>query len=128
MKLLLDTHIFIWWATAPENLSASALDALEDKNNALLLSVASIWEMQIKSQLGKLKLPDSIQNLIHSQQTINGVQPVPIEVAHVLGLEALPFHHKDPFDRLLIAQSIAEGATLVSTDSKFSIYAVPLLS
>ena len=128
MKLLLDTHIFIWWADAPEKLSATTLAALEDENNDLLLSIASVWEMQIKSQLGKLKLNDSLQNLIQSQQATNGIQLLPIELAHVLVLDTLPLHHKDPFDRLLIAQSITEGATLVSTDSQFSVYPVALLS
>jgi PIN domain nuclease of toxin-antitoxin system len=127
MKLLLDTHIFIWWADAPEKLSATALAALEDENNDLLLSVASVWEVQIKAQLGKLKLNDSLQNLIQSQQTTNGIQLLPIELAHVLALDALPFHHKDPFDRLLIAQSITEVATLVSIDPQFSAYPVTLL-
>ncbi len=128
MKLLLDTHIFIWWAVAPEKLSATTLAALEDENNDLLLSIAGVWEMQIKAQLGKLKLNDSLQNLIQSQQAANGIQLLPIELAHVLVLDTLPLHHKDPFDRLLIAQSITEGATLVSTDSQFSVYPVTLLS
>lgn len=128
MKLLLDTHIFIWWADAPEKLSATALTALEDENNDLLLSVASVWEMQIKTQLGKLNLSDSLENLIESQQTSNGIQLVPVELAHVLALDTLPLHHKDPFDRLLIAQSIEEGATLVSADSQFSVYPVTVLN
>jgi PIN domain nuclease of toxin-antitoxin system len=128
MKLLLDTHIFIWWATAPERLSASALAALEDGNNDLLLSVASVWEMQIKAQLGKLNLGGPLKDLLDSQQITNSVQPLSVELTHVLGLEGLPFYHKDPFDRLLIAQTIVEGATLVSMDLQFSSYPVQLLS
>jgi len=127
MKLLLDTHIFIWWADQPENLSQAALSALEDEANELLLSVASVWEMQIKIQLGKLKLSLPLKELIESQQETNDVQILPVELAHVLALDALPFHHKDPFDRLLVAQSIEEGITLVSADSKLSVYPVTLL-
>ncbi len=84
--------------------------------------------MQIKAQLGKLKLNDSLQNLIQSQQAANDIQLLPIELAHVLVLDTIPLHHKDPFDRLLIAQSITEGVTLVSTDSQFSVYLIALLS
>ncbi len=127
MKLLLDTHIFTWWADQPEELSSSILAALEDEANDLLLSVASVWEMQIKIQLGKLKLSLPLEDLIESQQAANDIQILAIELAHVLTLDALPFHHKDPFDRLLIAQSIAENATLVSADSKLSVYGVSLL-
>lgn len=127
MKLLLDTHIFIRWADQPEKLSETALSALEDEANTLLLSVASVWEMQIKIQLGKLKLSLPLKELIESQQAANDLQLLPVGLAHVLALEALPSYHKDPFDRLLIAQSIEEDMTLVSADSKFSAYSVKLL-
>ncbi|MGA9997038.1 MAG: type II toxin-antitoxin system VapC family toxin [Pyrinomonadaceae bacterium] len=127
MKLLLDTHIFIWWADQPEKLSQAILSALEDETNVLMLSVASIWEMQIKVQWGKLKLSLPLKELIASQQETNGFQLLPVELAHVLALDALPFHHKDLFDRLLVAQSIEEDATFVSVDSKLSAYPVKLL-
>lgn len=127
MKLLLDTHIFIWWADQPDKLSSSTLAALEDETNDLLLSVASVWEMQIKIQLSKLRLSLPLDELIASQQTANDIQILPVELAHILALDALPFHHKDPFDRLLIAQSITETATLASADSKLSVYPVKLL-
>ena len=127
MKLLLDTHIFIGWADHPEKLSQAALSALEDAANELLVSVASVWEMQIKIQLGKLKLSLPLKELVESQQETNDIKILPVALAHVLALDALPFHHKDPFDRLLIAQSIEEDATLVSADSQFSAYLVKLL-
>jgi PIN domain nuclease of toxin-antitoxin system len=127
MKLLLDTHIFIWWADEPERLSPAALYALEDEANELLLSVASVWEMQIKFQLGKLKLSLPLKELIKNQQETNDVRVSPVALTHVLALEALPFLHKDPFDRLLIAQSVAEGLTIVTADSQFSAYPVKLL-
>jgi PIN domain nuclease of toxin-antitoxin system len=127
MKLLLDTQIFIWWADHPEKLSHTALSALKDENNDLLLSVASIWEMQIKIQLGRLTLRLPLKELTRTQQEINGLTISPVALTHVLALDALPFHHKDPFDRLLIAQSIEEDLTLVSADSQFSAYSVKLL-
>ena len=127
MKLLLDTHIFIWWADQPERLSQAALSALEDEANELLLSVASVWEMQIKIQLGKLKLSLPLKELIKNQQDINTLSVSPVTLTQVLALDALPSHHKDLFDRLLIAQSIEEDLTLVSADSQFSAYSVKLL-
>ena len=127
MKLLLDTHIFIWWADQPEKLSPAALSALEDETNELLLSVASVWEMQIKIQLGKLKLSLPLKELVKNQQETNDLTVSPVALTHVLALDALPFHHKDPFDRLLIAQGILEGLTVVTADSQFSAYSVKLL-
>jgi len=127
MKLLLDTHIFIWWADQPEKLSPAALSALEDETNELLLSVASVWEMQIKIQLGKLKLSLPLKELVKNQQETNDLMVSPVALTHVLALDALPFHHKDPFDRLLIAQSISDGLTVVTADSQFSAYSVKLL-
>jgi len=127
MRLLLDTHVFIWWADNPEKLSPAALAALEDEANELLLSVASVWEMQIKIQLGKLKLSLPLKELVKNQQETNNLTVSPVALPHVLALEALPFHHKDPFDRLLIAQSIEQGLTLVTADSQFSAYSVKLL-
>jgi PIN domain nuclease of toxin-antitoxin system len=127
MRLLLDTHIFIWWADHPERLLPTALSALENEANDLLLSVASIWEMQIKIQLGKLKLSLPLNELVKGQQETNDLTVFPVLLTHVLALDALPFHHKDPFDRLLIAQSIEEDLTLVSADSQFSNYSVKLL-
>ena len=127
MKLLLDTHIFIWWVDQPEKLSPAALSALEDEANELLLSVASVWEMQIKIQLGKLKLSLPLKELVTNQQETNDLTVSPVALTHVLALDALPFHHKDPFDRLLIAQSISEGFTVVTADSQFSAYSLKLL-
>ena len=112
MKLLLDTHIFIWSADQPEKLSPAALSALQDEANDLFLSVASVWEMQIKIQLGKLKLSLPLKDLVNNQQETNGITVSPVTLTQVLSLDALPFHHQDPFDRLLIAQSIEEDLTL----------------
>ena len=127
MKLLLDTHTFIWWANEPEKLSEKALAACQADSNTLLLSVVSVWEMQIKMQLGKLKIGRPIEELMKTQQQANGLQILSIELGHVLSLSNLPSHHKDPFDRLLIAQAGVEGAMLVSVDPAFSSYGVRVL-
>ena len=127
MKLLLDTHVFIWWASEPEKLSGKAVAALEDTRNEFILSVVSAWEIQIKSQLGKLKLSHSLAELLKSQRETNDLQILPLELGHVLTLDTLPLHHKDPFDRLLIAQSISERLTLVTCDDHFSAYPVKVL-
>jgi PIN domain nuclease of toxin-antitoxin system len=91
-----------------------------------MISVASIWEMQIKLQLGRLRLTLPLRNLIESQQQANNLQVLPIELSHVLALDNLPLHHRDPFDRLLIAQSNVEDAPLVSMDRAFSEYQVQI--
>ncbi len=127
LDLLFDTHSFIWWADEPTKLSPIALAALEDENNRLFLSDASIREMQIKIQLGKIKLKLPIRDLIESQQRDNEIEILPIATEHILALDNLPFHHKDPFDRLLIAQSIAENFTIITVDSEFPAYPAKLL-
>jgi len=127
MKLLLDTHAFIWWVGEPEKLSSDVLALLADEDNELRLSVVSVWEIQIKSQLGKLKLNLPLGELVESQRRENGLQVLPIELDHVLALNALPPLHKDPFDRLLIAQGQIEDADIVSKDRVFASYAVRVL-
>ncbi|HEX8597719.1 MAG TPA: type II toxin-antitoxin system VapC family toxin [Chloroflexia bacterium] len=124
MRLLLDTHTFIWWDSEPVRLSSRALALCEDPSNTILLSVASVWEMQIKAQLGKLKLTLRLADIIASQQQTHNVEVLPVNLSHVLALENLPEHHKDPFDRILISQALVEGATLVSRDKVFEQYAV----
>jgi len=126
MKLLLDTHSFIWWANEPEKLSERVLTACEDKKNDLILSVVSVWEMQIKIQLGKLQLRHPLKELVSKQQETNNLQILPITLEHVPALEDLPNHHRDPFDRLLIAQSRKEKLRLVSKDDVFPRYSVKL--
>jgi PIN domain nuclease of toxin-antitoxin system len=122
MKLLLDTHAFIWWDSDPGKLSAKALAALLDPANDVWLSVASVWEMVIKVQLGKLALRLPLGDV--TQQQANGLQVLPVALAHALAVEALPAIHKDPFDRVLVAQANAEGAELVSADPVVRHYPV----
>ncbi len=125
--LLFDTHSFVWWADEPSKLSRAALAALEDENNRLFVSDVSLWEMQIKVQLGKMKLTLPLEDLIESQRQDNEVEILHITTRHILALNSLPFHHKDPFDRLLIAQSIVEDFTIVTADSEFAAYSAKLL-
>ena len=126
MKLLLDTHVFIWWSGEPDKLSEKVLDACENRANRLILSIVSIWEMQIKMQLGKLKLKRSLKELVKNQQDVNSLLILPVSPNHIFMLDNLPMHHSDPFDRLLISQAIEEKLLLVSKDEKFSDYAVKL--
>lgn len=127
MNLLLDTHIFIWWEIALKNLSAQRVRMLKDSQNTLFLSLASIWEIQIKIQIGKFTFPKPLSEIIEGQQIINNLQILPITAEHIYELENLPFHHKDPFDRLLIAQAITENLTIVTDDAHFSAYSAKIL-
>ena len=127
MKLLLDTHTFIWWDSQPANLSGAATAALSDPSNSLILSTASVWEMAVKVDLGKLTLRLPLAQIVSHQQTTNGLVVLPVTLPHVLELERLPRPHRDPFDRMLIAQAISEGAILVSADPVFSSYPVHVL-
>jgi PIN domain nuclease of toxin-antitoxin system len=124
MKLILDTHSFLWFIEGSASLSPTARILIEDADNQPFLSMASLWEMAIKLSLGKLTLSEPFDTLIPQQMHLNGIRMLPIEVAHVSAVAALPFHHRDPFDRLLIAQSMVEKIPLVSGDPAFSLYPV----
>ncbi|MBE2202663.1 MAG: type II toxin-antitoxin system VapC family toxin [Anaerolinea sp.] len=126
MKLLLDTHAFIWWYNEPQRLPTKVLLACQDIENTLSLSVAAIWEMQIKAQLGKLNLTRPLSDIIYRQQERNLLQILPITLPVVLALEGMPLHHRDPFDRLIIAQAQIDQLLLVSNDSQFKQYDVAL--
>ncbi len=125
--LLLDTHTFLWWASDAVELSITARKAISDTGNECFLSSASCWEMAIKSSLGKLRLSKSVERFVSDLITENGFRLLPIDLRHAAKVETLPFHHRDPFDRLLIAQAITEKLTLVSADSMLSGYDVQLL-
>ena len=127
MKLLLDTHAFMWWDSNSSKLSAQAFALCQDRANLILLSVVSVWEMQIKLQAGKLRFSVPLADLIGNQRQANNVEVLPVTLTHVLALSAIPMHHKDPFDRLLIAQANIEGAVLVSNDAMFAQYPVQVL-
>ena len=124
MKLLLDTHTFIWWDIEPARLSARALALCQDPNNQLVLSVVSVWEINIKMQLGKLRFAKPLAEMLSEQQQTNHIEILPVQLPHVLALETLPLLHKDPFDRLLICQAQVEDIALVSRDTEFSAYSI----
>lgn len=126
MNLLLDTHAFIWWDSNPAKLSPRALAAIRNPANTKWISVVSIWEIVIKSQLGKLTLHLPLAQIVVQQQA-RGLQVLAVSLVHVLALEGLPPIHKDPFDRLLAAQTNVEAAELVTSDSIFARYPVRVL-
>ena len=127
MNVLLDTHIFIWWDSEPEKLSPNIFSLLQRTDTTRYVSVVSLWEIQIKNQLGKLELNQSLENIYNSQSK-NGISFLPVIPAHVANLNNLPLHHKDPFDRMLISLALVEGLTLISVDKMFKLYNVPLFS
>lgn len=124
MRLLLDTHTFEWWDIEPAYLSPRALALCQDRGNQLVLSVASVWEMEIKMQLGKLRFDKPLADMIAEQQLTNNIAVLPVVLAHALAIETLPLAHKDPFDRLLIAQAKVEGIPIISRDESFAAYPI----
>ncbi len=127
MRILLDTHSFIWWDSEPERLSVRALQACREPSNALLISVASLWEMQIKYQGGKLTLHRPLKTILDDHVRAGTIILLPIRADDVLALDRLPPHHRDPFDRLLAAQSIVEDVPLMTRDPVFKRYPVSVL-
>jgi PIN domain nuclease of toxin-antitoxin system len=127
VNLLLDTNAFIWLDIQPSMLSTTASSLIQQSDIDLFLSIVSIWEMQIKIQLGKLHLNTTLQETITSQQTTNGIRILPLIPEHIFTLESLPLIHKDPFDRLLISQAKLENLALISKDSIFKDYKIPLI-
>ena len=125
MRLLLDTHAFLWYVTDDARLSAAARAAASSGD--VRLSVASLWEMAIKHGLGKLDLPGPFATFFEAQLAVNGFGLVPVELAHLDAYAALPFHHRDPFDRMIVAQALAEGFTVVSRDPALARYGVEVL-
>jgi len=126
MKVLLDTHTFMWWDSDPSQLSARALSILQDPATDVLLSVVSVWEILIKLQLGKLSTRLPLARIV-MQQRANGIDVLPVMLGHALALEHLLPIHKDPFDRLLICQSNVEGADLMSSDRILARYPVNVI-
>jgi PIN domain nuclease of toxin-antitoxin system len=124
VKLLLDSHAFVFMCCDPDALSHSASTAMEDPANEIYLSVATSWEMQIKAALGKLRLRDAVCNLVQVELGRGTVRMLPIELAHIDELSRLPPIHRDPFDRMLIAQARVEGLSIVTRDGQIRRYPV----
>ncbi|MBA3030657.1 MAG: type II toxin-antitoxin system VapC family toxin [Desulfobacteraceae bacterium] len=126
-RFLLDTNAFLRWVDAAPDLSDAARRVIANENNVCFLSMASCWEMAIKSNLGKLRISKPIENFVSEHLTANGFALLQIELRHLSKIEKMPFHHRDPFDRLLIAQAISEKLALVSSDAVLAAYGVKVV-
>lgn len=124
MRYLLDTQAFIWLDSDPGKLSPKVTEIAGDPQNILFLSLASVWEMQIKLQLGKLTLPAPLTAIIRNQRKTNRIKLLHITLQHILALEALPRYHKDPFDRLIVAQSKITDIPLITADTTLAQYPI----
>jgi PIN domain nuclease of toxin-antitoxin system len=124
LTLLLDTHMLLWWLAADPRLPAQAAEAIKNPGNAIVVSAATIWEAAIKSAMGRLRIQDSLPEAVADE----GFDLLAITPAHAWAQATLPLHHRDPFDRMLVAQARAEGLTLVSVDAAMRLYDVDLMS
>jgi len=124
MNLLLDTHAFLWFIANDPRLSSQAQSVIQAPANRRLLSVASLWEMAIKVSLGKLTLAQPFYQFIPQQLQLNQIELLAIELPHLVAVAAMPFHHRDPFDRLIAAQCQVEGLPIVRADPSFGAYSV----
>ena len=127
MKILLDTHCWLWWIASPERLSLESQQLIMDGRNPVFLSAASSWEIAIKYALGKLPLPESPEKFVPSRLTRDAISPLPVTHTHALQVASLPHHHRDPFDRLLISQAQTEGFSIMTVDKQFQDYDVQLI-
>ena len=124
MRLLLDTHVLLWWFNEPEVLSQQAVAAIAEETNAVYVSAVTIWEAGIKQALGKLRGADDLVSRVREQR----LDELPVELEHAAAAARLPSHHNDPFDRILVAQAQAEGLTVVTRDVRLGAYGVALLA
>jgi PIN domain nuclease of toxin-antitoxin system len=127
MNVLLDSHVFLWLAQDPDKLSDLAKEICRKQDNRLWLSMISLWEIQIKSQLGKLPLAIPLRDIFFEQAKVNRISLLPLKLDHIFALEQLPDMHRDPFDRLLVAQAMFENLPLLSKDDIFRQYPVHLI-
>ncbi len=124
MRFLLDTHAFIWYITDHPELSDLSKENIRRSENEILLSAGSLWEMAIKIGLGKLQMPRPFDQFIEEQMRSNAITLLPIQLPHLEAYITLPFHHKDPFDRLIIAQALTERVVVLTKDAEFGQYGV----
>ncbi len=127
MKLLLDTHIWLWWQMRPERLSKSVMVALLSAEHDIYVSTVSSWEMAVKISIAKLQLPKALDEMVPESLSIDRFHNLALHHHHAFELARLPMHHRDPFDRMLIAQARQESMTLVTADKQFQRYDVQLL-
>jgi len=127
MKILLDTQSWPWWIAAPERLSQDAQRRIADRRNTIYLSAASTWEIAIKYGIGKLPLPEPPTQFIPKRLARDSTTALPVEIVHTLHVAVLPLHHRDPFDRILISQSIQERIPIMSADEQCEHYEVTVI-
>ena len=127
MRILLDTHVFLWWITDSPQLSSHAREIMSDGSSQLFFSAASAWEIAIKVQLGKLTLPDIPARFVPEQLSANAIGSLPVLLSHALHVGSLPGYHRDPFDRMLIAQSQLENLPILTADPRIAQYAVDIV-
>lgn len=127
MRLLLDTHTFLWFVAGNRRLSGNVREKIADTTNPAFISAASLWEIAIKISTGKLVMEEPFDTFITQQLQLNEIEILPITFAHIVRVAALPFHHRDPFDRLLVAQALVEGLSIVSADPLLDAYPIARL-
>ena len=124
MRYLLDTHTLLWYLSGDEQLSSRALELIEDRSNERFISIASLWEIAIKASLGKLPLDKPFERLFPERLSFNNIKILHITVDHLVKLTTIPFHHRDPFDRLIIAQGMVGNLPIISIDRAFDTYEI----
>ena len=127
MRLLLDTHAFLWWVEGTRPIGRRARAAVSNPDNEVLLSIASCWELAITLSLGKLRLSQTLDRFVPEQLRLNAFSLLDLRLPHVVRVAGLPFRHRDPFDRLLAAQALEDDLTIVSADRVFRKYGVPVI-
>ena len=127
MKILIDTHCWLWWIAEPSKLQDSACRQITDRNNTIFLSAASSWEIAIKYSIGKLELPEPPERFVPKRLARDAISSLAIEHIHALHVAHLPYHHRDPFDRLIISQAQIERIPIMTVDVQFEPYDVKLI-
>jgi len=127
MRVLLDTHVFLWWIADDPQISRTAHDVIQNGSNDLFLSATSAWEMAIKAQIGRLKLPKRPEVFVPEQLARNAITHLPIQLGHALRVASLPPIHDDPFDRLLVAQSQMEEVPILTADPEIARYPIDII-
>jgi PIN domain nuclease of toxin-antitoxin system len=127
VRLLLDTHVFLWWFAAPERLGRRAKRIIADGRNDVLLSAASGWELAIKAALGKVSLPEPVERYVPARMAAQGIGALPVLPVHALRVAGLPPLHHDPFDRLLVSQALIEDLPLMTADGQLTAYGAEII-
>jgi PIN domain nuclease of toxin-antitoxin system len=127
VRLLLDTHVFLWWISEDARLPVRARSQIASARNDVFLSAVSAWEIVAKAAPGRLELPEPPQRFIPAQLMSNGFEPLPLSLTHALAVAQLPDHHRDPFDRLLVAQAIVESIPIVTSDKTIARYPIKVV-